>query len=146
MLGTHLGGNPLTSVGAQALAAALNDALPRAASNRATRLEALALEDCQVGAEGAKRLAEQLATSALMALSLARNGLVDDDATQLLLALPKALAFLDLSGNQLSDLTASNRGRTALQAPRLVHQPGGELLEPHDQDALGRGPRCELGS
>lgn len=38
----------------QALAHALNDALARAAANRETRLEALALEDCQVGEEGAK--------------------------------------------------------------------------------------------
>ena len=38
----------------QALARGLNDALPRAAANRETRLEALALEDCQVGQEGAK--------------------------------------------------------------------------------------------
>ena len=33
---------------------ALKDALPRAAANRETRLEALALEDCQVGELGAK--------------------------------------------------------------------------------------------
>ena len=33
---------------------ALKDALPRAAANRETRLEALALEDCQVGELGAQ--------------------------------------------------------------------------------------------
>ena len=33
---------------------ALKDALPRAAANRETRLEALALEDCQVAELGAK--------------------------------------------------------------------------------------------
>ena len=140
MLGTHLGGNPLTSVGAQALAAALNDALPRAASNRATRLEALALEDCQVGAEGAKRLAEQLATSALMALSLARNGLVDDNATQLLLALPKALAFLDLSGNQLSDLTASIAGEQLYKRPGLSISLAANYLSPTIKMLLAEDP------
>eukprot|EP00434_Breviolum_minutum_P007929 symbB.v1.2.006994.t1/scaffold426.1/size206518/9 len=91
---------------------ALKDALPRAAANRETRLEALALEDCQVGELGAKALAEHVSSSALMALSVARGGLVDDDATAIMMALPKSIAFLDLSGNELSDLSASIAGET----------------------------------
>jgi len=112
VMGTHLGGNPIGPTGVQALAMALKDALPRAAANRETRLEALALEDCQVGELGAKALAEHVSSSALMALSVARGGLVDDDATAIMMALPKSIAFLDLSGNELSDLSASIAGET----------------------------------
>ena len=130
MLGTHLGGNPLTPLGAQALAQSVADALPRCAANRATRLEALALEDCQVGAEGAKALAQQLPLSALMALSLARNGLVDDDATEVLLKMPKAIGFLDLSGNQLSDLTASIAGEQLYKRPTLSISLAANYLSP----------------
>jgi len=112
VMGTHLGGNPIGPTGVQALAMALKDALPRAAANRETRLEALALEDCQVGELGAKALAEHVSSSALMALSVARGGLVDDDAAAIMMALPKSIAFLDLSGNELSDLSASIAGET----------------------------------
>ncbi|CAE7709325.1 Rnh1 [Symbiodinium sp. CCMP2456] len=110
VMGTHLGGNPLGEEGVQALATALDDAMPRAAANRAMRLQALALEDCGVGQAGAKALAEYIPKSVLQALSVARGHLADDDATAVLLALPGSISFLDLSGNELSDLTASIAG------------------------------------
>eukprot|EP00913_Durusdinium_trenchii_P018300 g17193.t1 len=124
-------------MGVQALAHALNDALARAAANRETRLEALALEDCQVGEEGAKALAEHLPKSALMALSVARGGLIDDDATALLLALPKSIAFLDLSGNQLSDLTASIAGETLYKRPGMSINLAANHLSPTIKMLLG---------
>lgn len=137
VMGTHLGGNPIGAMGVQALAHALNDALARAAANRETRLEALALEDCQVGEEGAKALAEHLPKSALMALSVARGGLIDDDATALLLALPKSIAFLDLSGNQLSDLTASIAGETLYKRPGMSINLAANHLSPTIKMLLG---------
>lgn len=130
VLGTHLGGNPIGPAGVQALARGLNDALPRAAANRETRLEALALEDCQVGEEGAKALAEHLSQSALMALSVARGQLTDEDATAILLALPKSTAFLDLSGNQLSDLTASIAGETLYKRSGMSISLAANFLSP----------------
>lgn len=130
VLGTHLGGNPIGPAGVQALARGLNDALPRAAANRETRLEALALEDCQVGEEGAKALAEHLSQSALMALSVARGQLTDEDATAILLALPKSIAFLDLSGNQLSDLTASIAGETLYKRSGMSISLAANFLSP----------------
>ncbi|CAE7279808.1 Nphp3 [Symbiodinium natans] len=119
VMGTHLGGNPLGEEGVQALASALDDAMPRAAANRATRLQALALEDCGVGQAGAKALAEQIPKSVLQALSVARGHLADEDATALLLALPGSISFLDLSGNELSDLTASIAGEALYKKPKL---------------------------
>ncbi|CAE7022080.1 Rnh1 [Symbiodinium sp. KB8] len=119
VMGTHLGGNPLGEEGVQALATALDDAMPRAAANRATRLQALALEDCGVGQAGAKALAEYIPKSVLQALSVARGHLADDDATAVLLALPGSISFLDLSGNELSDLTASIAGEALYKRPKL---------------------------
>ncbi|CAJ1358182.1 unnamed protein product [Effrenium voratum] len=119
VMGTHLGGNAIGPAGVQALAGALSDGLARAAANRATRLEALALDGCGVAELGAQALAESLPKSALMALSVARGGLGDNDATAILLALPNSIAFLDMSGNELSDLTASIAGEALYKRPGM---------------------------
>lgn len=120
VLGSHLGGNPIGPEGAQALAKSLDDLLPRAAANRATRLSALSLEDCMVGLEGAKALAECLPKSNLQVLSVARNQLGNEGAEVILKALPSCLISLDLAGNELTDSTANAVGEMFYNMPRLA--------------------------
>ncbi|CAE8615962.1 unnamed protein product, partial [Polarella glacialis] len=120
VLGSHLGGNPLGPQGVKALASALDDYMPRAASDRATRLGALSLEDCDVGQQGAEALAEYLPKSCLQVLSLARGNIGDSGAEAILNALPKTLASLDLAGNGLSDVSGSAVGDAFYRMPQLA--------------------------
>merc|ERR1711972_834482 len=99
VLGSHLGGNPLGFLGAEALASAFKDELERAAADRANRLEAVNLEGCGVGERGAKALAVALPTSAVSVLSLAADCLGDVGASTILDALPPGFLSLDLAGN-----------------------------------------------
>merc|ERR1739841_15116 len=107
ILGSHLGGNPVREEGVEALARALDDELPRAAANRASRLSALNLDCCTVGELGAQALAAYLPKSALMALSVARGHLGDSGAEAIVGSLPRSCQSLDLSGNGLSDRSAA---------------------------------------
>merc|ERR1711971_92406 len=94
VLGSHLGGNPIGEEGVEALARALDDALPRAAANRATRLSALNLDGCTVGELGAQALAETLPKSALVALSLARSDVGDAGGVLVIKSLPTTMMSL----------------------------------------------------
>eukprot|EP00929_Paragymnodinium_shiwhaense_P046094 TRINITY_DN23488_c0_g1_i3.p1 TRINITY_DN23488_c0_g1~~TRINITY_DN23488_c0_g1_i3.p1 ORF type:complete len:737 (-),score=113.63 TRINITY_DN23488_c0_g1_i3:111-2321(-) len=106
VLGTHLGGNPMVGdAGAEALAAALDDELPRAAANRGGRLERLSLEDCGIGDRGALAFAAKLPKSAITTLSLARGSITDETAHLVLNAMPVQAVALDLAGNSLTDAT-----------------------------------------
>lgn len=65
VFGSHVGGNLLGLAGAEALANALDDKMERAAANRATRLEILNLEGCQISPAGRDLLAAKLPESAI---------------------------------------------------------------------------------
>lgn len=120
VLGSHLGGNPLGPGGAEALSEALDDELPRAAADRAHRLQALQLEDCDIGERGAKALAAKLPKSAVTALSVARDAIGGNGAQALLAALPPCLVSLDLAGNGLSDVVASTVSEMLYKFPQLT--------------------------
>lgn len=120
VLGSHLGGNPIGPLGIEALAGALDDLLSRAAADRATRLGALALEDCGIGEKGAQALAKNLPKSALGVLSVARGDVTDAGAQAILDALPACMMSLDLAGNGLSDMTASVVGETFYRLPQVA--------------------------
>lgn len=120
VLGSHLGGNPIGTAGAEAFAGALDDRLSRAAADRATRLQALALEDCGIGEAGAKALAAALPRSDLSVLSVARGDLGDGGANAILGALPANLVSLDLAGNALGNAIVSVVGEALNRVPRLA--------------------------
>lgn len=119
VLGSHLGGNPIGALGAEALAAALVDDMERAAANRASRLEALALEDCNIGERGARGIAKVLSTSGVTALSVARNELGDVGAADLIRVLPPSLLSLDLAGNGITDDVGAVLGQMLQATPML---------------------------
>lgn len=119
VLGSHLGGNPVGEDGAEAFAGALDDELPRAAANRATRLSALNLDGCSVGERGAQALALKLPRSVLMALSLARGRIGDDGAKAVIQSLPNTIQSLDLSGNALTDLSGASVAEVFYRHPQL---------------------------
>lgn len=119
-LGSHLGSNPVGEEGVEALARALNDELPRAAANRAGRLCALNLDGCVVGERGAQALATNLPKSALMALSVARGHLGDSGAEAVVQTLPKTCLSLDLSGNGLTDSSATAVAEAFYRIPQLA--------------------------
>mmetsp|Transcript_126788 Transcript_126788/g.253504 ORF Transcript_126788/g.253504 Transcript_126788/m.253504 type:complete len:636 (+) Transcript_126788:45-1952(+) len=120
VLGSHLGGNPLGEDGVEALAATLDDKLPRAAADRAVRLQGLALEACGVGERGAKALASNLPKSELAFLSLARGDVGDTGAKAVLDTAPLGLASLDLAGNNLTDASASPVADALYRVPGLA--------------------------
>jgi len=119
-LGSHLGGNPVGEEGVEALARALDDELPRAAANRSSRLGALNLDGCTIGERGAQALATYLPKSALMALSVARGRLGDGGAEAIVRALPRSCQSLDLSGNGLSDISATAVAEAFYRIPQLA--------------------------
>lgn len=136
VLGSHLGGNPLGPVGVEALAAALGDELERAAADRATRLEALALEDCAIGIRGAKALAAALPCSGVSALSLARGDLGDAGAAYVLDALPPGFLSLDLAGNGISDALVPAVGQACRRMPLLNLSLAQNELSPYFRERL----------
>lgn len=119
-LGSHLGGNPVGEEGVEALARALDDELPRAAANRASRLGALNLDGCLIGDRGAEALATYLPKSAVMALSVARGRVGDGGAEAIVRALPRTCQSLDLSGNGLSDRSATAVAEAFYRIPQLA--------------------------
>lgn len=119
-LGSHLGGNPIGEEGVEALAAILDDELPRAAANRSGRLSSLNLEGCCVGDRGAQAIAAYLPKSAIMALSMARGNLDDIGAQAIIEALPKTCLSLDLSSNGLSDRSATAVAEVFYRIPQLA--------------------------
>lgn len=119
-LGSHLGGNPIREEGVMALARALDDELPRAAANRATRLGALNLDNCIVGEEGANALADHLPRSSLMFLSLARGRIDDYGCAAITKALPRTIQSIDLSGNDLTDRSAQEVAEALCTIPHLA--------------------------
>lgn len=119
-LGSHLGSNPVGEEGVEALARALNDELPRAAANRAGRLCALNLDGCIVGQRGAQALATNLPKSAIMALSVARGHLGDSGAEAIIQTLPRTCLSLDLSGNGLTDSSATSVAEAFYRIPQLA--------------------------
>mmetsp|Transcript_148622 Transcript_148622/g.274299 ORF Transcript_148622/g.274299 Transcript_148622/m.274299 type:complete len:715 (+) Transcript_148622:34-2178(+) len=130
VLGSHLGGNPVGEAGAEALAGALDDELPRAAANRATRLSALNLDGCSVGEQGSQALAAKLPRSVLMALSLARGHIGDDGAKAVIQSLPVTIQSLDLSGNALTDRTATSVAEVFYRLPHLSVSLANNRLSP----------------
>eukprot|EP00747_Dinoflagellata_sp_TGD_P181519 gnl/TRDRNA2_/TRDRNA2_35381_c0_seq1.p1 gnl/TRDRNA2_/TRDRNA2_35381_c0~~gnl/TRDRNA2_/TRDRNA2_35381_c0_seq1.p1 ORF type:complete len:621 (+),score=92.24 gnl/TRDRNA2_/TRDRNA2_35381_c0_seq1:106-1968(+) len=146
VLGSHLGGNPIGEAGATAIAAALNDQLPRAAANRAMRLEALALDDCCVGKGGAKALANMLPASNLVALSLARDLVGNEGGVEIVKALPPCLMSLDLSDNGLGDRVANAVGEAFYKSADLSVALGQNPISPGLRDLLSaeHGKRLRL--
>jgi len=146
VLGSHLGGNPVGPVGATALARALDDRMERAAADRPNRLQALNLEDCMVGAAGAKALAGHLPSSDVKALSVARGQLGDDGAAMVLAALPACAVSLDLAGNGLGDETGILAGQRLSQMPSLGVSLAQNDLSMHLKDVLREehGARCRV--
>jgi len=120
VLGSHLGGNPLGEDGVEALAASLDDRLPRAAADRAVRLQGLNLEACGVGERGARALASSLPKSELAFLSIAHGDLGDAGAKVVLDAVPLGLASLDLAGNDLTDASANPVADALYRVPGLA--------------------------
>merc|ERR1711971_1240273 len=120
VLGSHLGRNPIGEEGVEALARALDDALPRAASNRETRLQALNLDGCTIGDSGASALAETLPKSTLVALSLARGDVSDAGGVLVIKSLPSTLMSLDLSRNMIGDRSASAVAEAFYRIPQLA--------------------------
>jgi len=120
VLGSHLGGNPVGEEGVEALARALDDELPRAAANRAGRLGSLNLDGCTIGERGAQALALYLPKSAVMALSCARGRLGDSGAEAIIGAVPRTCQSLDLSGNGLSDRSATAVAEAFYRIPHLA--------------------------
>lgn len=136
MLGSALGGNPLGDVGVQALARALDDELPRAAANRATRLTAVNLECCGLGDVGARALALGLHKSVVMALSLARNKIHDEGAQVVMKGLPVTLVSLDFSGNMLTDSSATVVADGLRRLPQLAVSLANNRLSPSLRTSL----------
>lgn len=121
VLGSHLGGNPrIGDAGGEALAAALDDRMPRLAANRATRLQYLSLECCGIGDKGAMAIARMLPQSAIVTLSLARGEMTDVAAMALFIALPPTVEALDLTGNLLSDDAGTAIGDMLHKKPKLA--------------------------
>lgn len=119
VLGSHLGGNCLGALGVEAIARALDDEMERAAANRATRLEALALEGCGTGELGAKALAAALPKSAVTVLSVAQGQLGPLGAEALLEALPEWVLSVDLAGNELGDELGAAVAQVLARIPSL---------------------------
>lgn len=142
VLGSHLGGNPIGPLGVEALAAVLDDELPRAAANRAGRLQALSLEDCGIGALGASALAAALPRSGAMALSVARGQIGDGGMARIMEALPPTLMSLDLAGNGLGDEAAILAGCAMRKMPTLSVSLAQNEISMHVRGML----REELGS
>mmetsp|Transcript_62292 Transcript_62292/g.148716 ORF Transcript_62292/g.148716 Transcript_62292/m.148716 type:complete len:579 (+) Transcript_62292:70-1806(+) len=136
VLGSHLGGNPVGPEGAEAFASTVDDKMARAAADRAARLTALSLEDCELGERGAKALAAKLPRSALTTLSVARCGIGDAGAKEIVLALPDSMASLDLAGNRLTESAASVVADALHKCPTLAVSLAQNKISPHLQAAL----------
>jgi Ran GTPase-activating protein (RanGAP) involved in mRNA processing and transport len=120
LLGSHLGGNRIGTEGVEALACCLDDELSRAAANRASRLTALNLDGCLIADLGAQALAAALPRSVIMALSVARAHLDDSGAEAIVQALPRTCQSLDLSGNYLTDCSATFVAECFYRIPHLA--------------------------